>query len=60
VGGVCQENRAILLYDSPTRRTFAIRDPHSIYEIEGAADVAIEFRSFSKTAGFTAHAAPTL
>ena len=33
-----------------------IRDPelpHSIYEIEGARDVAIEFRSFSKTAGFT-------
>ena len=27
--------------------------PHSIYEIEGAKDVAIEFRSYSKTAGFT-------
>ena len=27
--------------------------PHSIYEIEGAKQVAIEFRSFSKTAGFT-------
>lgn len=27
--------------------------PHSIYEIEGARDCAIEFRSFSKTAGFT-------
>ncbi|HSV26846.1 MAG TPA: LL-diaminopimelate aminotransferase [Sedimentisphaerales bacterium] len=27
--------------------------PHSIYEVEGAKDVAIEFRSFSKTAGFT-------
>jgi LL-diaminopimelate aminotransferase len=27
--------------------------PHSIYEIEGARDVALEFRSFSKTAGFT-------
>ncbi|HTN02694.1 LL-diaminopimelate aminotransferase [Planctellipticum variicoloris] len=27
--------------------------PHSIYEIEGAREVAIEFRSFSKTAGFT-------
>jgi len=27
--------------------------PHSIYEIEGAKDCAIEFRSFSKTAGFT-------
>jgi LL-diaminopimelate aminotransferase len=33
-----------------------IRDdslPHSIYEIEGAKDVAVEFRSYSKTAGFT-------
>ena len=27
--------------------------PHSIFEVEGAKDVAIEFRSFSKTAGFT-------
>ena len=27
--------------------------PHSIYEIDGAREVAIEFRSFSKTAGFT-------
>jgi len=27
--------------------------PHSIYEVEGADEVAIEFRSFSKTAGFT-------
>lgn len=27
--------------------------PHSIYEIKGAKKVAIEFRSFSKTAGFT-------
>ncbi|MFC1635238.1 aminotransferase class I/II-fold pyridoxal phosphate-dependent enzyme, partial [Planctomycetota bacterium] len=27
--------------------------PHSIYEVEGAKDVAIEFRSYSKTAGFT-------
>ncbi len=27
--------------------------PHSIYEIDGAREVAVEFRSFSKTAGFT-------
>ena len=27
--------------------------PHSIYEIDGAKTCAIEFRSFSKTAGFT-------
>ena len=47
-------NRAVLLFDSAYEAY--IRDPaipHSIYEIEGARDVAIEFRSFSKTAGFT-------
>jgi len=37
-----------------TRRSFRDPDlPHSIYEIEGAREVAIEIRSFSKTAGFT-------
>jgi LL-diaminopimelate aminotransferase len=49
-----KKNQAILLYDSAYEAY--IRDPqipHSIYEIEGARDVAIEFRSFSKTAGFT-------
>ena len=47
-------NKAILLFDSAYEayiRNPAI--PHSIYEIEGAREVAIEFRSFSKTAGFT-------
>ena len=47
-------NRAVILYDSAYEAY--IRDPsipRSIYEIEGARDVAIEFRSFSKTAGFT-------
>ncbi|MBP7140336.1 MAG: LL-diaminopimelate aminotransferase [Opitutaceae bacterium] len=47
-------NRAIILFDSAYEAY--IRDPripHSIYEIEGAREVAIEFRSFSKTAGFT-------
>jgi len=47
-------NRAIILYDAAYEAF--IRDdslPHSIFEIEGARDVAIEFRSFSKTAGFT-------
>ena len=29
------------------------RCPHSIFEVEGAKTCAIEFRSFSKTAGFT-------
>lgn len=47
-------NKAIILFDAAY--VSFIRDaeiPHSIYEIEGARDVAIEFRSFSKTAGFT-------
>jgi LL-diaminopimelate aminotransferase len=45
---------AVLLYDAAYEAY--IRDPelpHSIYEIEGARTVAIEFRSYSKTAGFT-------
>jgi LL-diaminopimelate aminotransferase len=49
-----KRNRAVILFDSAYEAY--IRDPaipHSIYEIEGARDVAIEFRSFSKTAGFT-------
>lgn len=47
-------NKAVILFDSAYEAY--IRDPaipHSIYEIPGARDVAIEFRSFSKTAGFT-------
>ena len=44
---------AILLFDAAYER-FIVEDvPHSIYEIEGARECAIEFRSFSKTAGFT-------
>ena len=49
-----RENKALILYDA-AYESF-VRDeelPKSIYEIEGARDVAIEFRSFSKTAGFT-------
>ena len=49
-----KKNQAIILFDSAYEAY--IRDPaipHSIYEIPGARDVAIEFRSFSKTAGFT-------
>ena len=45
---------ALILYDAAYEAF--IRDdslPKSIYEIEGAREVAIEFRSFSKTAGFT-------
>ena len=47
-------NKAIILFDSAYEAF--ITDPaipHSIYEIPGADEVAIEFRSFSKTAGFT-------
>ncbi len=49
-----RENKAVILYDAAYEAF--IRDeklPRSIYEIEGAKEVAIEFRSFSKTAGFT-------
>lgn len=48
------ENESIIMYDSAYEAF--IRDesiPHSIYEIPGAKECAIEFRSFSKTAGFT-------
>jgi LL-diaminopimelate aminotransferase len=49
-----RENRALILYDAAY--VAFIRDeslPQSIYEIPGADDVAVEFRSYSKTAGFT-------
>ena len=49
-----RRNQAVILFDAAYEAY--IRDPqipHSIYEIDGARDVAIEFRSFSKTAGFT-------
>jgi LL-diaminopimelate aminotransferase len=49
-----RKNKAIILFDAAYEAY--IRDPqipHSIYEIEGARDVAIEFRSYSKIAGFT-------
>lgn len=48
------QHQAVILYDSAY--SAYIRDPklpHSIYEIPGAKEVAIEFKSFSKTAGFT-------
>jgi len=49
-----KENNSIILYDSAYEAFITEENiPHSIYEIEGAKDVAIEFRSFSKTAGFT-------
>ncbi|REE92958.1 LL-diaminopimelate aminotransferase [Paenibacillus taihuensis] len=47
-------NDCIILYDSAYEAFIQEADvPRSIYEIEGAKEVAIEFRSFSKTAGFT-------
>lgn len=49
-----RENKCIILYDSAYEAYIREQDvPHSIYEIEGAKEVAIEFRSYSKTAGFT-------
>ena len=45
---------ALIFYDSAYEAFIQDSDiPHSIYEIDGARDCAIEFRSFSKTAGFT-------
>lgn len=47
-------NKALILFDSAYEAYIQEDDvPHSIYEIEGAKKCAIEFRSFSKTAGFT-------
>ncbi len=51
-----KKNEAIILFDAAYEAFISETDkniPHSIYEIEGALAVAIEFRSFSKTAGFT-------
>lgn len=45
---------ALILFDSAYEAYISEDDvPHSIYEIDGARNCAIEFRSFSKTAGFT-------
>ena len=52
--GYARQNGSVILYDAAYEAF--ITDPaipHSIYEIDGAREVAIEFRSFSKTAGFT-------
>jgi LL-diaminopimelate aminotransferase len=47
-------NDAIILFDAAYEAYITEPSiPHSIFEIPGARDVAIEFRSFSKTAGFT-------
>jgi LL-diaminopimelate aminotransferase len=47
-------NGSIIFFDAAYEAYITDPDiPHSIYEIEGARDCAIEFRSFSKNAGFT-------
>jgi LL-diaminopimelate aminotransferase len=49
-----RENNAIILFDAAYEAFITDPEiPHSIYEIEGATECAIEFRSFSKNAGFT-------
>lgn len=49
-----KEHNSIILFDAAYEAFITEEDvPHSIYEIEDAKEVAIEFRSFSKTAGFT-------
>ena len=49
-----RQHHSVILYDSAYEAYITQADiPHSIYEIPGAEQVAVEFRSFSKTAGFT-------
>lgn len=49
-----RQNNAVILFDAAYEAFIQDKNlPHSIYEIKGANEVAIEFRSFSKTAGFT-------
>jgi LL-diaminopimelate aminotransferase len=49
-----QDNNSIILFDAAYESYITEDDiPHSIYELEGAREVAVEFRSFSKNAGFT-------
>lgn len=49
-----KENKSIILYDAAYEAFISEENiPHSIYEIPGTKEVAIEFKSYSKTAGFT-------
>ena len=49
-----RDKGAVILFDAAYEAFISEKDvPHTIYEIDGAKEVAIEFRSFSKTAGFT-------
>jgi len=49
-----KENKSLILFDAAYEAFIQDPDiPHSIFEIPGADEVAVEFRSYSKTAGFT-------
>ena len=49
-----KQHKALILFDAAYESFISDSSiPHSIYEIDGAKEVAVEFRSFSKTAGFT-------
>ncbi|MBR4668824.1 MAG: LL-diaminopimelate aminotransferase [Butyrivibrio sp.] len=49
-----RKNGSVILYDAAYEAYITEENvPHSIYECDGAKECAIEFRSFSKTAGFT-------
>jgi LL-diaminopimelate aminotransferase len=49
-----RDHKSLILFDAAYESFIRNSNlPHSIYEIEGAREVAVEFRSFSKTAGFT-------
>jgi LL-diaminopimelate aminotransferase len=49
-----RQHEAVIFFDAAYEAYITDASiPHSIYEVPGARDVAIEFRSFSKTAGFT-------
>lgn len=49
-----RENDCVILYDAAYEAFISTPEvPHSIYEVPGAREVAVEFRSYSKLAGFT-------
>ncbi len=49
-----RDNKSIILFDAAYEAYIQEKNiPHSIYEIDGAREVAVEFRSYSKNAGFT-------
>ena len=52
--GYAKDNQSLILYDAAYAEFISEPDvPRSIFEIDGAREVALEFRSFSKNAGFT-------